>query len=834
MTTHAADPQAVAETPLAGALWLAQRQFAVFTADHPGAERCAGIGYGHDANTCTDRGKHPAEPFTKTTYRDEQEVRRLFSGALRNVGVYVGGSRGPNGEQLLVMDSDRPGALEDVARALGHDFPPTMRTYTAKGHHDYYWAPADVKLGNGLGALKGKFDGDVRAGNAYVIGVGSVHATGVVYTLENPAQPPVQAPAWLLEALQARASVPAGPATDIVIPADRHDAYTRKVVQAECDAITRAPDGDQNNAINTAAFSLGTLVGAGALTETEARADLLAAARAGNHPEGRARATIDSGLRAGMAQPRDPWPPVARADTRNDFSGLLIPEQAVEERESPTDADPEAWDEPLQLAAPPPLPLDVQRLGGIGAYANAVAGSLQMPVDIPAFLGLAAASVAIGGRRTVSPKPDWVEPVTLYVMPVAAPGEKKSPALGHMARPIYDEQQRRRSEDRSAVARDQQERRIAEACVANAEAAVIKSVNPAKRMEARANLDSARTDLENLGEPKVLTQLIADDTTPEAATSLLAEQGERLGVLSTEGSFLGNVGGRYSKEANPEIALKGWSQEPHTVNRKNAPPLFVERPNFSLGLAVQPGLLTGMGETGDVFEARGLMGRFVYAMPASRVGDRTYDTAPIPDALRASYHAAITRMMTTIWDDCETREMNLDPDAQAAFRAFWEALEARYKNAGDLASIEGWANKLPGQVLRIAAVLTLFESPDSLTVPGRVMADVIALVPYMVGHAKLVADLMSAERQSTLGPARAVLAWLRKAHPEEPVSAAEVHRGVNGQKWCTSTEDVDQALALLERFAWIRWLPTPERTGARGRPPKPRFEVHPRALEQPR
>ncbi|MFD6889112.1 AAA family ATPase [Streptomyces sp. NPDC059957] len=327
---NATEPRASVETPLAGALWLAEREFVVFAADHPGAERCAGIGQGHDPDTCTDRGKHPAEPFTRATRRDEQHVRRLFSGAPRNVGVYVGGCAGPNGEQLLVMDSDRPRALEDTAGALGHVHAPTMRVHTAKGHHDYYWAPAEAKLGNGLGALKGKFDGDVRAGNAYVIGLGSVHATGVVYTLEDHEQPPVMAPAWLLEALQARASVPAGPATNIVIPSDRHDAYTRKVVQAECDAITRAANGEQNTAINTAAFSLGTLVGAGALSEGEARETLLSAARAGNHPEGRALATIESGLRAGMAQPRHPWPPVARADTRNDFSGLVVPEPRTE------------------------------------------------------------------------------------------------------------------------------------------------------------------------------------------------------------------------------------------------------------------------------------------------------------------------------------------------------------------------------------------------------------------------------------------------------------------------------------------------------------------------
>jgi hypothetical protein len=79
-----------------------------------------------------------------------------------------------------------------------------MRVRTAKGHHDYLWAPAALQLGNGLGALQGKFDGDVRAGNAYVIGPGALHASGVLYELDDPDQPPVMAPAWLLDALVTR------------------------------------------------------------------------------------------------------------------------------------------------------------------------------------------------------------------------------------------------------------------------------------------------------------------------------------------------------------------------------------------------------------------------------------------------------------------------------------------------------------------------------------------------------------------------------------------------------------------------------------------------------
>lgn len=351
----------VRDTPLDGALWLIRHGFAVFPADHPGLERCAGIGRGHDPNTCTQRGKHPAVTFTKRHTRDEGLARQWFGidQHPRNVGVAVGACTGPDGTQLLVVDSDRTGAIEDTAARLGHQHTPTMRVRTAKGHHDYYWAPANAQLGNGLGTLRGLFDGDVRAGNAYVIGPGSIHATGVIYELDDPEQPPVAAPAWLLTALQTRpAPAPAAPTTGVTISADRYDAYLRRVIQDECDAITRAPDGEQNNRLNTAAFNLGTLVGAGALTEPEAREHLLAAARAGNHPEGRARPTIDSGLRAGTAHPRTPWPPVARA--RNDFAGL-IPQQPPA---APAAGD--SWTAPAEQPVALPVPMPAREWDDLG------------------------------------------------------------------------------------------------------------------------------------------------------------------------------------------------------------------------------------------------------------------------------------------------------------------------------------------------------------------------------------------------------------------------------------------------------------------------------------
>ena len=182
---------------LDGALWLVQHGFPVFPCDHPMLRRCAGL-----HKTCDgSRGKHPAVAFTKAWTLDERKVRETFARGLRNPAVAVGACSGPNGTRLLVVDSDRPGAIEDVASARGEQWPTTMRVRTAKGHHDYLWYPSALQLGNGLGTLQGQFDGDVRAGNAYVIGPGARHASGVLYELQDAEQPPVLAPSWLLDAL---------------------------------------------------------------------------------------------------------------------------------------------------------------------------------------------------------------------------------------------------------------------------------------------------------------------------------------------------------------------------------------------------------------------------------------------------------------------------------------------------------------------------------------------------------------------------------------------------------------------------------------------------------
>ena len=91
-------------------------------------------------------------------------------------------------------------------------------------------------------------------------------------------------------------------------------------------------------------------------------------------------------------------------------------------------------------------------------------------------------------------------------------------------------------------------------------------------------------------------RLVADDITPEAAASLLAEQGGRLAIITAEGGIFDIIAGRYSPKAIPnmDLWLKGHSGDPLRVDRKGRPPEHIPRPALTLGLMIQPQVLAAI------------------------------------------------------------------------------------------------------------------------------------------------------------------------------------------------------------------------------------------------
>ena len=90
---------------------------------------------------------------------------------------------------------------------------------------------------------------------------------------------------------------------------DCNSIYYRCALKDECAALATMPkDSGRNNALNRAAFNLFQLVAGGGLDENEVRERLFSAAEANGlvADDGAAsvRATIESGAKAGCAQPR--------------------------------------------------------------------------------------------------------------------------------------------------------------------------------------------------------------------------------------------------------------------------------------------------------------------------------------------------------------------------------------------------------------------------------------------------------------------------------------------------------------------------------------------------
>lgn len=252
---------------------------------------------------CPRPAKHPLiAGGVRSATADADQIHRWWARwPWAGVGIATGARA-----RLAVVDLDPAhGATASLERLdPGHQpLPPTLSARTGGGWHRYYQAPACISNTAGrLGALD--LPGvDLRGEGGYVVAAPSPHPSGARYAWVADPSPLAPLPSWI-------AAPP--PPTPTPLGVDRTPSYARHALEAECDRVARAALGARNDTLNRAAFSLGTLVGAGALEEgTVVEALANAAIRAGLAtraplPTDEITATIASGLAAGRSRPRAP------------------------------------------------------------------------------------------------------------------------------------------------------------------------------------------------------------------------------------------------------------------------------------------------------------------------------------------------------------------------------------------------------------------------------------------------------------------------------------------------------------------------------------------------
>lgn len=417
---------------------------------------------------------------------------------------------------------------------------------------------------------------------------------------------------------------------------------------------------------------------------------------------------------------------------------------------------PLPWDEPVPLAdrsSLPAFPVHVYP-AWLADMVLAVAANMQVPADLPGMVALSVLATALGGRARVAVRLDWVEPLNLYAVVAMPPGSRKSPVHAAFTAPVLKAEYLLAEQATSKIAEAKATKAVALKAAQAAQSAAVK--DPDKTSDA-----IAAAVLADAIEIPVVPRIVADDVTPEACASLMAEQNGRIAILSAEGGPFVTLAGRYSGQPNLEIFLKAWSGDMVRVDRKGRAPEYIANPALTLGLTVQPEVLRQIAVMPG-FHGRGLLARVLFAVPASNVGRRATRTVPIPVNVKVAYaaQAGVLVKRYAEWED--PAAMMLSDDAREMLLDAAEALEPRLGPDGDLAHLADWASKLIGTTARIAALLHAAGHDEAWKIPVSAgdMAKALQLAAYLEAHAVAAAGYMGSD--PALADAEAVLDWIRR------------------------------------------------------------------------
>lgn len=476
---------------------------------------------------------------------------------------------------------------------------------------------------------------------------------------------------------------------------------------------------------------------------------------------------------------------------------------------------PVTWDTPIPFDEYdlPAFPVDALP-EVIRRYVLAVAESTQTPVDMAAVEALGIVSLCCQEKYFIRGNADWAEPLNTYMVVIMEPAERKSSVLSMMIRPVEEYEKEENSRRNAEIV----ESRMIQDKLEKEKRSLVERASKGKATEEEVRAKAA--ELAKF-EPAKPLRLFVDDVTSEKLTSVLAENKGGAAVVSAEGGIFSIMSGLYNRNVNIDVFLKGHSGDTIRVDRVGRASESIIHPALTMVLAVQPEVLNGL-MSNNTFRGRGLTARFLYAMPKSTVGSRSFSTKPIPEGVRARYQALIETILSS---ENEQEPISLDDSAREVLEDLFNEIEGRLK--GDLAEISDWAGKFVGAVLRIGGILHVMKYPkDSMFDPvdRETMENAVSIGRYFLAHAKAAYSLMGADTVNK--DAQHLLSFIKRER------LAEFSRR-DAMRLCRSFKTADSLQPVLNRlceYGYIAVKPVPPSYGP-GRKPSDTYLVNPAVWE---
>lgn len=513
-------------------------------------------------------------------------------------------------------------------------------------------------------------------------------------------------------------------------------------------------------------------------------------------------------------------PPLEDRELENIWAGKQ--RLYIKMRKQPGYIPPDAYNGTVSVVWETPLPFDEYDLPvfpvdalpeTVRRHVLAVAESTQTSVDMAAVEALGIVSLCCQGKYFIRGNADWAEPLNTYMVVIMEPAERKSSVLSMMIRPVEEYEKEENSRRNAEIV----ESRMIQDKLEKEKRSLVERASKGKATEEEVRAKA--TEIAKY-EPIKPLRLFVDDVTSEKLTSVLAENKGRAAVVSAEGGIFDIISGLYSRNVNIDVFLKGHSGDTIRVDRIGRASESIIHPALTMVLAVQPEVLNGL-MSNNTFRGRGLTARFLYAMPKSTVGSRSFSTKPIPEGVRARYQALIETILS---GDNEQEPISLDDGAREVLEDLFNEIEGRLK--GDLAEISDWAGKFVGAVLRISGILHVMKYPkDSMfdAVDRETMEHAVIIGRYFLAHAKAAYSLMGADTVNK--DAQHLLSFIKRER------LAEFSRR-DAMRLCRSFKTADSLQPVLNRlceYGYIAVKPQ-EPTSGIGRRPSEIYVTNPAVL----
>lgn len=490
-----------------------------------------------------------------------------------------------------------------------------------------------------------------------------------------------------------------------------------------------------------------------------------------------------------------------------------------------TDAD---WQPPISLesATLPAWPDNVFP-GTIQTFVTALSASTETPPELAALMVLAAISSAAQGKYRVRVKQDYFEPVNVWACVALPPGSRKTAVQMAATAPLTAWEKLQREAVGPKMKEAESEHATLSARIAQLRKIAGKALE-AEFQQLKEEIAEAEAQLPEIPiPPQVWTQ----DVTPENLATIMAANNERMAILSDESGIFDILAGRYSNGVpNLDLFLQGHAGSPVKINRTSRPPIAMQSPALTLGLSPQPEVLRGLADNPS-FRGRGLLGRFLYALPSSNLGYRTLNPpAMLPDFL-ARYEGILTAMLNhKMASGAEgipsLHTLTLASEASHELQSFALRIEAGMREGGIYEYLTDWAGKFPGAVARIAALLHIarhaFVRPWEKEISLEDMNAALRMAEALGAHALAVFDLMGAD--PALDGARTVLRWIKREGKSE-FTFRDCHQA-HKSRYKRAAELNPAVEVLIERH-FIR-----QRLEKVAHRPSRIFEVHPAVLSK--